>query len=140
MADHRDAVTVQACALLRGDLPDLCPHTYTALDIGFADALKHDDATAAALIRQLADEAHISARLHTYENALAEETVADSHVVRGADEFNGLPGNPAAATATIWTCPNDPPGHFRRLQRGRPEDVGPCTEHDVPLVRENPDT
>lgn len=153
-------MTVQACALLRGDLPRLRPRTCGELDAAFARAMARDVPAAAIAIRRLAHEAQLSARLDDYEVGLStgdllpdDDTPRDEDIspgedvllggdvsrcgtTRGLDGFQGLPGDPGSDVVTIWTCPEPPHGHFRQLQRGRPEDVPACTQHRVPLVRE----
>lgn len=141
MADEEDVLTIRAVAILRGDLPRLRKGTYIDLDAAFAKAMADEDAaTAASLIRQVAEDSRLGAWLHEYEDYLAQGAITTARGPRDINAFQGLPGALGAEFVTIWTCPEAPPGHLRRIQHGRPEDVGSCTEHHVPLVRENPDT
>ncbi len=141
MADEKDVRTIRAAAILRGDLPRLRKGTYIDLDAAFAQAMADEDAeTAASLIRQVAEDSDLGAHLHRYEDHPAQSAVTTAPRARDTNAYQGLPGALGAEFVTIWTCPEPPPGHFRGIQHGRPEDVGSCTEHHVPLVRENPDT
>ncbi len=137
MSDDRDRVTVHACALLRGDLPALRPDTAAAVDAALAEALTGDDVTAvAARIRQIADEARVGPRLRAYEEDLIHGRLPEVRAAgwRG-ESYQGLPGDPVMAPP-IWTCPEPPAGHFRRVQYGPRDTVGECAQHHVDLVPE----
>lgn len=136
MTEDSDDVTVEACALLRGDLPLLRPTDYDDIDAALVLALKPQGPQAASRIRRIAEVAGLGPRLRSLQDTLLDMARLRSAMQRGDSGFQGLPGVPGLEILTIWTCPKDPPGHFRRLQRGRAEDMGVCTEHKVALVRE----
>lgn len=125
---------VQAAALLRGDLPDLRVGEFRELDTKLARAFDDADRAHAAelTLTLLQSEPDLAARLRTFERQLT--TGAVPGLTRAV--FKPPPGTPFPVTFTVWTCPTDPKGHFRRVQREANQDMGVCTEHDIPLVRE----
>lgn len=138
MTSNDDRLTLEAAALVRGDLPDLRPGACDGIDAALDHALQEPDVVAAARrIREIAAQGQVSARLRAFERELAGGTIADSVHARTVGGFAGLPGNPGARAATVWTCP-EPPSHFRKQQRIEGQDMGSCPTHKIPLVREQP--
>ena len=137
MADD-DRLTIQAAGFLRGDLRDLRLDTFQVLDQAFDLAMAESDpAEAGRLIREIADGAHLGARLQRFVVDLSGGPTSSHEQVRGDGGFDGLPGDPGEGTAIVWTCPNLPPGHFLRVQRIPGQPMGACTMHGVPLVHED---
>lgn len=137
MTSNNDRLTVEAAALVRGDLPDLRSGACAEIDAALDQALREPNIEVAAReIREITDTWKVSARLRAFERELASGLIADSVHVRGVDRFAGLPGNPIGGV-TVWTCPK-PPSHFRKRQRVEGEDMGSCPKHGIPLVREPP--
>lgn len=136
MAEDRDRLTMQAAAILRGDLPDLRPGEADELDEALAQALELADlSVGASRVREIANGAHLGARLRAMERDLAGGAVGQGSATRGSDAFSVLPGNPGPEAVNVWTCPV-PPAHFRRLQRIPGQKMGVCTQHHDPLIRE----
>lgn len=135
MRNSADRLTLEAAALVRGDLPDLRPGRCEEIDRALDHALQDPDvAVAARLVREIAAQWQVSPRLRAFERELASGLIADSVHVRGVDGFAGLPGNPIGGV-TVWTCP-EPPSHFRKRQRVEGQEMGSCPKHKIPLVRE----
>lgn len=123
-------LTVQAVALLRGDLPALRADTYRELDAALAQAVDQDPVQAAkAVLALLEDEPDLAARLRTFTREVAADTMVRANI-------QPPPGAPQPTTFTIWKCPKSPEGHFRKVQREAHQDMGECTEHGEPLVPE----
>jgi hypothetical protein len=139
MADE-DRLTIEAAGLLRGDLSDLRPDTYQVLDGALNLAMCEGDPTEAArLIREIAESAHLRARLDRFVLDLSGGQISSSQKVRGDGGFDALPGDPGEGSAVVWTCPELPAGHFLRLQRMPGQLMGVCTMHGTPLVYEDQD-
>lgn len=135
-ASDDDHLTLEAAVLVRGDLPDLRPDVFQALDSAIDVAMTHGDAAVSARrIRVIIDDARLSARLRAFEFELATGRVAAFGLVRDLTSAGALPGDPADGVATVWTCPR-PPSHFRKRQRIAGQNMGVCTKHQLSLVRE----
>lgn len=140
MTIHDPAARIRAAALLRGDLAELLPREAA----GEVDARLHgaivlavtDPEAAAAVITAItATESTLQTRLASFERDL---TADEALIAEGAAErprgINGPPGNPGKIRARVWTCPADPPEHFRKYQRYPAEPMGACATHGYPLV------
>lgn len=138
MTSNDDRLTLEAAALVRGDLPDLRPGACDEIDAALDQALQKVDVEVAAFqVREIADKWKVSARLRAFERELAGGTIADSVHARTVGGFADLPGNPGAGAAAVWTCPQ-PPLHFRKQQRIEGQDMGSCPTHGISLVRDQP--
>jgi hypothetical protein len=136
MADD-ERLTIEAAGLLRGDLRDLRPDSFEVLDGAFDLAMgKSDPAEARRLIWEVAESAHLGARLQRFVLDLSDGQIYSYQKVRGTGGFDGLPGDPGEEAAMVWTCPELPAGHFLRIQRLPGQLMGVCTKHGIPLVYE----
>ena len=139
MNSGRGAPTIWAAALLRGDLPDLRAEAFRDLDALVSDAMADPDPDRAVdRIRYLlVQEPDLGARLRWFERRLRSGVMPSV----GADGSRGVFVPPAgeadAVSYTIWACPCEPLGHFRKLQRVANQNMGVCTKHLTILVRED---